>query len=109
MGCRLGEITSYGYRIPGPGTKWAHVDVEPHGTASDRRPDIVLASDAAVFLRVAQRVLVKAAFDATSLDERTAANAVDREAYDAGSIVEDGPTAEVLPRYTSSFDRQRES
>ena len=95
LGCRLGEITSYGYRIPGPGTKWAHVDVEPHGTASDRRPDIVLASDAAVFLRVAQRVLVKAAFDATSLDERTAANAVDREAYDAGSIVDaepwDGP------------------
>jgi acetolactate synthase-1/2/3 large subunit len=95
LGCRLGEITSYGYRIPGPDTKWAHVDVEPHGTASDRRPDIVLASDAAVFLRVAQRVLVKAAFDAASLDERKAANAVDREAYDAGSIVDaepwDGP------------------
>ena len=95
LGCRLGEITSYGYRVPGPGTKWAHVDVEPHGTASDHRPDIVLASDAAVFLRVAQRVLVKAAFDAASFDDRKAANAVDRAAYEAGSIVDaepwDGP------------------
>jgi acetolactate synthase-1/2/3 large subunit len=87
LGCRLGEITSYGYRIPGPGTKWAQVDVEPHGTAPDSRPEIVLAADVAVFLRVAQRVLVKAAFDAASMDERTAANAADREAYEAGSIV----------------------
>ena len=29
LGCRLGEITSYGYRIPGPGTTWAHVDADP--------------------------------------------------------------------------------
>jgi acetolactate synthase I/II/III large subunit len=95
LGCRLGEITSYGYRIPAPGTQWAQVDVEPHATGPGRRPEVVLASDAATFLRVAQRVLVKAAFDAASLDERTAANAADREAYEAGSVVDtqvwDGP------------------
>jgi acetolactate synthase-1/2/3 large subunit len=38
---------------------------------------------------------VRAAFDAASLDERTASNAVDREAYEMGSIVDaepwDGP------------------
>ncbi len=88
LGCRLGEMTSYGYRIPGPNTRWAHVDVEPPGTPPAGRPEVVLAADAAAFLRVAQRVLVRAAFDAASLDERTAANAVDRAAYEAGSVVD---------------------
>jgi acetolactate synthase-1/2/3 large subunit len=95
LGCRLGETTSYGYRIPAEGTRWAQVDVEPHTTATGRRPEIVLAADAATFLRVAQRVLVRAAFDAASLDERTAANAADREAYEAATVVDvdswDGP------------------
>jgi acetolactate synthase-1/2/3 large subunit len=71
------------------------VDIEPRGAASKHRPDVILAADAAAFLRVAQRVLARAAFDATSLDERTAANTADREAFEAGSIVDaeawDGP------------------
>ncbi len=95
LGCRLGEITTFGYRIPGQATRWAEVDVEPRGAASSHRPDIVMAADAAAFLRVAQRVLARAVFDASSFDERTAANALDREAYEAGSIVDaepwDGP------------------
>jgi acetolactate synthase-1/2/3 large subunit len=95
LGCRMGEITTYGYRIPGSGTRWAQVDVEPRGAASPHRPDIIMASDAAAFLRVTGRVLARAAFDAASLDERTAANAVDRAAYEAGSVVDaepwDGP------------------
>ena len=59
-----------------------------------------------------KRVLARAAFDAASLDERTAANASDREAFEAGSVVDaepwDGPgvhpgrvvatLARVLPR-----------
>jgi acetolactate synthase-1/2/3 large subunit len=36
-------------------------------------------------------VLVRAAFDAESLDARTAANAADREAYEAGSTVDSEP------------------
>ncbi|MFI5258044.1 MAG: thiamine pyrophosphate-binding protein [Candidatus Limnocylindrales bacterium] len=95
LGCRLSEMTTYGYRVPGLSMRWAQVDVEPRGAALPHRPEIVMAADAAAFLRVAQRVLARAAFDAASLDERTAANAADREAYDAGSLVDaepwDGP------------------
>jgi acetolactate synthase-1/2/3 large subunit len=91
LGSRLGEITTYGYRVPGPSTRWAHVDVEPGLTASAHRPDISMATDVAAFLRVAQRVLARAAFDAATLDERTAANAADREAYELASVVDAVP------------------
>ena len=95
LGCRLGEFTTFGYRIPRANTRWAHVDVEPRGATSSHRPDIAMAADVAAFLRVAQRVLGRAAFDAASLEERTAANAVDRAAYEASSVVDaepwDGP------------------
>ncbi|MGZ6315054.1 MAG: thiamine pyrophosphate-binding protein, partial [Candidatus Limnocylindrales bacterium] len=88
LGSRLGEMTTYGYRFPGPSAKWAHVDLEPQDTASPHRPEIVMAADAAAFLRVAQRVLARAVFDAASLDERTAANAADRAAYELASVVD---------------------
>jgi acetolactate synthase-1/2/3 large subunit len=91
LGSRLGEITTYGYRIPGPSTKWAHVDLEPGLAASPHRPDVAIAADVAAFLRVAQRVLARAAFDAASLDERTAANATDREAFELASVVDAVP------------------
>jgi acetolactate synthase-1/2/3 large subunit len=91
LGSRVGEMTSYGYRIPGSATKWAHVDLEPRGGAPDAHPDIAVASDVAAFLRVAQRVLARAAFDAASLNERTAANAVDRTAYELASVVDETP------------------
>jgi acetolactate synthase-1/2/3 large subunit len=95
LGCRLGEITTLGYRIPRPGTRWAQVDVEPHGAASGSRAEVSLAADVAAFLRMAQRLLGRAAFEAASLDERTAANTADREAYEAASVVDaepwDGP------------------
>ncbi len=91
LGCRLNEITTYGYTIPGPSTRWAHVDLEPRGGSVDHRADILIAADAAAFLRVGQRVLMRAAFDAASLDERKAANAVDRAAYEAGAVVGDEP------------------
>jgi acetolactate synthase-1/2/3 large subunit len=112
LGCRMGEMTTYGYQIPRGTTRWAQVDVEPRGAALPNRPDLIIAADVAAFLRVAQRVLARAAFDAVSLDERTAANAADREAFEAGSVVDaepwDGPgihpgrvvatLARVLPR-----------
>jgi acetolactate synthase-1/2/3 large subunit len=91
LGSRLGEITTYGYRIPGPSTKWAHVDLEPGLAVSPHRPDVAIAADVAAFLRVAQRVLARAAFDAASLDERTAANATDREAFELASVVDAVP------------------
>jgi acetolactate synthase-1/2/3 large subunit len=91
LGSRLGEITSFGYQIPGPSTKWAHVDLEPRGAASAHRPDIAMVADVAAFLRVAQRVLARAAFDASALDARTAANAADREAFERASVVDAVP------------------
>jgi acetolactate synthase-1/2/3 large subunit len=93
LGSRLGEMTTFGYQIPGPGVRWAQVDVEPRGAPN--RPEVVLAADVATFLRSAQRVLGHAAFEATSLDERTAANVVDRAGYEAATVVDaeawDGP------------------
>jgi acetolactate synthase-1/2/3 large subunit len=95
LGSRLGEMTTFGYRIPGPATRWAQVDLDPRGAASPHRPEIVLASDVAAFLRVAQRLLAHAVLEAASFDERTAANALDRAAYEAASVVDaepwDGP------------------
>ena len=95
LGSRLGENTTFGYRIPGAVTKWAHVDAEPRSATSPHRPDIVMAADASAFLRVAQRLLAGAALEASSLDERTAANAADRAAYEIASDVSglawDGP------------------
>jgi acetolactate synthase I/II/III large subunit len=91
LGCRLGEMTTFGYRIPGPATRWALVDIEPRGGSASHRPETVLAADAAAFLRMAQRVLARAAFEASSFDERTAANAVDRAAYEAGTVVDAEP------------------
>ena len=95
LGCRLGEITTFGYQIPGPQTRWAQVDAEPRGAALAHRPEIVMAADVAAFLRTSQRVLARAAFDAAALDERTLANAADREAFEAAAVVDadawDGP------------------
>jgi acetolactate synthase-1/2/3 large subunit len=93
LGSRLGEMTTFGYQIPGPGVRWAQVDAEPRGAPN--RPEIILATDVAMFLRSAQRVLGHAAFEATSLDERTAANVVDRAGFEAATVVDaeawDGP------------------
>jgi acetolactate synthase-1/2/3 large subunit len=93
LGSRLGEMTTFGYQIPGPSVRWAQVDVEPRGASNS--PEIVLAIDVATFLRSAQRVLGHAAFEATSLDHRTAANVVDRAGYEAATVVDaeawDGP------------------
>jgi acetolactate synthase-1/2/3 large subunit len=95
LGCRLSEATTFGYRIPEPHTRWAQVDVEPRLGGSRTRPEIVMASDAAGFLRVARRVLSRAALEAASVDARRAANAADRAAYEAASVVDaqpwDGP------------------
>jgi acetolactate synthase-1/2/3 large subunit len=93
LGSRLGEMTTFGYQIPGPGVRWAQVDAEPRGAPNG--PEVVLATDVATFLRSAQRVLGHGAFEATSLDERTAANAVDRAGFEAATVVDaeawDGP------------------
>ena len=95
LGSRLGEMTTFGYEIPAATTRCAQVDLQPLGATSAQRPGIVIAADVAAFLRTAQRVLSRAVLDAASLDERTAANAADRLAFEAASVVDadawDGP------------------
>jgi acetolactate synthase-1/2/3 large subunit len=91
LGCRLSEATTFGYRIPAPHTRWAQVDVEPRIGGARSRPEVVMASDAAGFLRVARRVLSRAALEASSLGIRRMANVADRAAYEAASVVDAQP------------------
>jgi acetolactate synthase-1/2/3 large subunit len=95
LGSRLGEVTTFGYEVPVAGTHVAQVDIEPQALPGLARPEIVMSADVAAFLRVAQRLLARAALDAVSFDERTLANAADREAFEAAAVVDavewDGP------------------
>jgi acetolactate synthase-1/2/3 large subunit len=87
LGCRLNEMTSYGYTLPGPETPWAHVDAEPRSATGVNPPAVALATDVAAFLRVAQRVMLGAALDAAGFDARRQSNSADREAFEAASVV----------------------
>jgi acetolactate synthase-1/2/3 large subunit len=93
IGCRLGEIASYGWTIPGPGTRWAHVDVAPGRASADlREPDIAIGSDAKQFLRAAvARLESRGVLDAASTDARVARNAGDRAAWEAATVVDGHP------------------
>lgn len=95
LGCRLGEPTTYGYRIPAAPTRWAQVDVEPRRQASGHQPEMVMAADVAAFLRVTRRVLARAVLDAAGFDARKASNVADRAAFEAATVVDaepwDGP------------------
>ena len=89
LGCRLNEPTSYDDTIPGEGTRWAHVDLEPTRPDGLRGADIVVAADARAFLRAANdRLLGKAVLDAELVRRRQAHNLEDRVAYDAASVVD---------------------
>jgi acetolactate synthase-1/2/3 large subunit len=96
LGCRLNEIASFGYAVPGPGIPWAHVDVEPraaHGGLAG--PTLAVTTDARTFLRVARRSVSNGVLAAEPYDARRSANEADREAYEAASRVDgvawDGP------------------
>ncbi len=91
LGCRMSEVTTYGYSVPGPATRVAYVDVEPHAAAGGHTAEIVIAADAAAFLRVAQRSLAHVALDAAGFDARRALNEADRAAYEVASKVDEEP------------------
>ena len=83
LGCRLNEVAAYGYAIPAPGTRWAHVDVEPLASRPGlAAPTIALAADARTFLREARRVLGAGVLDAAGFERRRTAMAADRAAYE---------------------------
>jgi len=94
LGSRLSEITSYGWSIPGAGTRWAHVDLEPRGLSTGpaglRPPDLAVRSDARSFVRQAVQRLQGAVLDAAPVEVRRAANEVDRAAWEEATVVDAG-------------------
>jgi len=92
LGCRLSEITSFGYSIPTPGQQWMHVDVEPlDGRAGLPSPARTIVADARVFLRAAVTRLQEGVLEAAIADRRQAVNLTDRAAWEAASQPDDGP------------------
>jgi acetolactate synthase-1/2/3 large subunit len=92
LGCRLNEVASHGWTVPAPGSRWAHVDLEPLGArAGLGAPTIGLGSDARTFVREARRLLGNAVLEMASLERRRAANAADREAYLEARVVDVAP------------------
>lgn len=95
IGCRLGEITTYGWTVPTAGTRWAHVDVAPGRVALDLPPAaITVASDARLFLRAAvARLETRGVLEASGVDARSARNAEDRAAWEAATVIDSHPWA----------------
>jgi acetolactate synthase-1/2/3 large subunit len=93
LGCRLNEVASFGWSIPGPETRWAHVDLVPgRPHPSLRAPDLAVTSDARLFLKAAiGRLESSAVLDQASTDERSQANANDREAWESATVVDGHP------------------
>ena len=91
LGARMSEIASYGYRVPGPGTRWAHVDLAPRTARQGLpAPDLAVVADVARFLDVAWSDLRGVVLDAENRTARAAAMAVDRQAWLDASVVEGG-------------------
>ncbi|MHB8458453.1 MAG: thiamine pyrophosphate-binding protein [Candidatus Limnocylindrales bacterium] len=91
VGCRLNEITSDRYRVPGAGQRWTHVDLEPReARAGLTAPDLAIQADARTFLRIAVRLLGGTVHDKARLDARRTANLADRAAWEAATIVSGG-------------------
>jgi acetolactate synthase-1/2/3 large subunit len=92
LGSRLSETTSFGYRIPAPGTRWAHVDLLPERPAGLPGPDLAIASDARAFLRASiDRLLNHSVLDAASVDARRDRNEADRASWEEATVVDNGP------------------
>lgn len=92
LGCRLNEPTSFGYRIPGAGTRWAQVDLEPlRERGGLPAADIAVTSEVGRFLDAALELLRAGCLEATPRADRLAAAATDRDAYLAASVVDDHP------------------
>jgi acetolactate synthase-1/2/3 large subunit len=91
VGTRLSEISTDGYRIPGPDTRWIHVDIQPRvAHAGLAAPTLSISADASRFLDSAWSDLRAAALDNEMRSRREARNAADREAYKAASRVAAG-------------------
>ncbi|HUG47592.1 MAG TPA: thiamine pyrophosphate-dependent enzyme [Candidatus Limnocylindria bacterium] len=88
LGCRLSEPASFGYRVPGPDTRWAHVDLEPRSAerAGLQPAHVALTADAGAFLA---RAMASAGGRglASAARQRQVQLRADREAYLAASTL----------------------
>jgi acetolactate synthase I/II/III large subunit len=92
LGARLSEIASFGYEVPRADQHWIHVDLEPRVAGQGLPgPSQSVVADARTFLRVARRRVSLGVLAAEPFDDRRAANAEDRVAYEAASGVTDEP------------------
>lgn len=92
IGCRLSEITSFGYTIPTDGQRWMHVDVEPIAERDGLTPPVrAVTSDARAFLRAAVARLQQSVLDAASADARDVLTAADRAAWEAATAPDPTP------------------
>jgi acetolactate synthase-1/2/3 large subunit len=86
VGCRLSEISSFGYAIPAAGQAWMHVDVEPLNDRPGLPPATrSIRADARAFIRAAVARLQEAVLDAASADAREAINVADRTAWETAT------------------------
>jgi acetolactate synthase-1/2/3 large subunit len=91
VGTRLSEISTNGYAIPAPVTRWIHVDVQPRvAHAGLPAPTLSISADASRFLDSAWSDVRAAALDNEMRSRREARNAADREAYRTASDVTAG-------------------
>lgn len=92
LGSRLSEPTTFDDRVPAPGQRWIHVDIEPQPGARGRRPapELTVRADAKAFVRAALARLRSAVLLADPIAWRQGHNATDRAAYEAATIVDTG-------------------
>jgi acetolactate synthase-1/2/3 large subunit len=90
LGSRLSEPTSFEYTVPGPDQRWMHVDLEPRTAAVGDTPAPVRAvqADARAFLRAAVARIKDGVLAAEPLLARDRHNALDREAWEASTVVD---------------------
>jgi acetolactate synthase-1/2/3 large subunit len=93
IGSRLGEISTYGWTVPGPSTRWAHVDIAPGRISPTVAPAaLTITADARLFLRAAvARLESRGVLDAASADARTTRNAEDRASWEAATVIDGHP------------------
>jgi acetolactate synthase-1/2/3 large subunit len=92
IGCRLNEPTGYEDEVPAAGQRWIHVDIAPGRPDGLPAAERTIVADARAFLRTAnERLRKRSVLDAERVATRIAANAQDRAAWEAATVVDDGP------------------
>jgi acetolactate synthase-1/2/3 large subunit len=86
LGTRFGEFTSARYKLPAPGTTILHVDVDGEGLGAHVQATIGCVSDAGLFLDAILALVRQSPVPAALFDERRAANAADRAAWEAVTV-----------------------